>query len=113
MTVLWQSGSCTVQDVQRHMPTTPPLAYNTVQTVLAILHRKGWVKRRLVGKAHVYAATATRDRTARQMLRELIDKVFGGSPTELVMAMVGSQQLTRTEIRRIAAVIRKHERESR
>ena len=54
MEALWTAESGTVQTVRERLGPRRPLAYNTVQTILAILHRKGRVKRRLVGKAFVY-----------------------------------------------------------
>ncbi|MFV0132039.1 BlaI/MecI/CopY family transcriptional regulator [Streptomyces sp. HMX87] len=49
-----------------------PLAYNTVQTVMDILHRKGWLSRRKVGRAFHYQATKTREEYA----ASLIDQVW-------------------------------------
>jgi len=55
MDALWAVESGTVQTVRERLGNRRPLAYNTVQTILTILHRKGRVTRRLVGKAFVYA----------------------------------------------------------
>ena len=109
MEALWGGGAGTVQAVQKRLPTHPPLAYNTVQTVLTILHRKKQVSRTLVGKAFVYEAMTTRERAARRALSEIIEKLFAGSPSELVMSLIGTEKLTRADLRRIRLLIKKYE----
>ena len=71
-----------------------PLAFNTVQTVLAILFRKGKVKRTLRDRAYIYRPAVTREAAAGHALRDLVDRVFESRPEELVLSMVRSRQLT-------------------
>jgi BlaI family transcriptional regulator, penicillinase repressor len=113
MDALWAAGSATVQTVRDRLGPRRPLAYNTVQTILTILHRKGRVKRRLVGKAFVYAPKVSREQTAAEMIRGLIDRVFGGSPAALVMTMLGDRHFRPEDLRRIRRLIRRHEHDSR
>ncbi|HKV98822.1 MAG TPA: BlaI/MecI/CopY family transcriptional regulator [Vicinamibacterales bacterium] len=105
MRVLWRRGTATVQEIQQGLPPDKPLAYNTVQTVLTILHRKKHVRRRLKGKAHVYAAISTQQRTATRALREIVDTLFGGSPGDLVMTLMGTHRLTPSEMERVKRVL--------
>jgi len=113
MDALWAVESGTVQDVRGRLGRRPPLAYNTVQTILTILHRKGRVTRRLVGKAFVYEPTQSKQHTAAAMLGDLVDRVFGGSPTELMMTMLGHQRLRPEDLKRIRHLIQQHEDASR
>jgi predicted transcriptional regulator len=113
MDALWAVESGTVQDVRGRLGRRRPLAYNTVQTILTILHRKGRVKRRLVGKAFVYEPTLSKQHTAAAMLRDLVDRVFGGSPTELMMTMLGHERLRPEDLKRIRHLINEHEDASR
>ncbi|MGH9722413.1 MAG: BlaI/MecI/CopY family transcriptional regulator [Bryobacteraceae bacterium] len=94
MKILWASGPATVQSVHQHIQRVRPLAYNTVQTVLTILHRKGSVKRVMEQRAYLYSPAVTQERTAVQALRDLVDRLFGGRPEALVLSMVKSRQLT-------------------
>jgi predicted transcriptional regulator len=107
MRVLWRDGACTVQQVQSRLPS-PRLAYNTVQTVLTILWRKKQVTRTLRGRAFVHQPAVTRQRTARTALRELIAAFFEGSPSALMMAILGDEPLTRDEVRRLRRMLRQH-----
>ena len=112
MDALWALESGTVQAVRDRLGRRPALAYNTVQTILTILHRKGRVKRRMVGKAFVYEPTQSKQHTAAAMLRELVDRVFGGSPTELMMTMLGEERLRPEDLKRIRHLIEQHEDDS-
>ncbi len=85
MQAVWKRGGGTVSEVQTELD--PPLAYTTVQTMLNILERKGKLKRELEGRAYVYAAKVTEAKALGQQLRDLVDRMFGGSSEELVMSL--------------------------
>src|SRR6202161_4118885 len=91
MQVLWRVGNSTVSAVQAELK--PPLAYTTVQTVLNILERKGKVRRELEGRAYVYSAKVTEAKALGQGVRDLIDRMFGGSSEELVMSLLKNRQI--------------------
>ena len=91
MQVIWKRGNSTVAEVQAELK--PPLAYTTVQTVLNILERKGKLERELDGRAYVYAAKVSEEKAHGQTLRDMIDRMFGGSSEELVMSLLKSRQI--------------------
>lgn len=91
MQVIWKRGSSTVNDVQAELD--PPLAYTTVQTMLNILERKGKLSRALEGRAYVYSAKVSEDKALAQVVRDLVDRMFGGSSEELVMSLLKSRQI--------------------
>jgi predicted transcriptional regulator len=80
-----------VSDVQGELE--PPLAYTTVQTMLNILERKGKLKRELQGRAYIYSATITEAKALGQGVRDLIDRMFGGSSEELVMSLLRNGEI--------------------
>jgi BlaI family transcriptional regulator, penicillinase repressor len=94
MSVLWSRGPANVAVVQQALERPSPLAYTTVQTMLNILHRKGKVKRVLKGRAYEYAPAVSRKRAARAALRDVLDRLFGGSAESLVMSLVEDRHLT-------------------
>jgi BlaI family transcriptional regulator, penicillinase repressor len=100
------SGACSVKDVQKALPQK--LAYTTVQTMLNILERKGKLKRKLRGRAYVYSAVVTEAKASRHAVRDLVDRMFGGSADELVMSLIKNRQI---DPRRIAELTRKLEEE--
>jgi len=91
MQVIWRRGASTVGDVQSEMEH--PLAYTTVQTMLNILERKGKLDRELQGRAYVYRAKVSEEKAVGQSLRDMIDRMFGGSSEELVMSLLKSRQI--------------------
>src|ERR1700753_4366898 len=106
MQVIWKLGTSSVKDVQEGLEQK--LAYTTVQTMLNILERKGKLKRKLRGRAYVYSATVTEARASRHAVRDLVDRMFGGSTDELVMSLIKSRQI---DAKRIAELTRKLEGE--
>jgi BlaI family transcriptional regulator, penicillinase repressor len=91
MQVIWRRGASTVSEVQAGLE--PALAYTTVQTMLNILERKGKLRRELEGRAYVYSAIVTESRALGQSVRDVIDRMFGGSSEELVMSLLKNRQI--------------------
>ena len=91
MQVIWKLGASNVSAVQAALDQQ--LAYTTVQTMLNILHRKGKLKRKLRGRAFEYSATVTEASASGHALRDLIDRMFGGSSEELVMSLIKTRQI--------------------
>lgn len=93
MKVLWDLGSGTVQAVQERLPGEP-LAYTTVQTMLNVLATKGKVSRVLKNRAFVYRPAVSRKQTVSATMRDLIDRMFGGSAEALVMGLLETRHIT-------------------
>ncbi|MBB5065904.1 BlaI/MecI/CopY family transcriptional regulator [Granulicella mallensis] len=108
MQVLWAEGPSNVLQVQKSLSPKNDLAYNTVQTMLNVLHRKGRVKRTLKGRAYVYRTVASRETVLGQAVRDLVERMFGGSSEDLVMSLVKNRQV---DLERIADLGRKMARE--
>ena len=112
MQVLWRIAAGTVQEVQAVIPGEP-LAYTTVQTMLNILHRKGRVKRKLVGKAYTYSPILSRERAVKEALIDMVDRMFGGSAEALVMNLLKTKRLDPKKLRELKEVVRKQRQEDR
>lgn len=101
MQALWSDGPSTVEDVRGRLPAHLRLAYTTVQTMLNVLYRKGKVKRTLKGRAFEYTPTVSRKKAISAAMRELIDRMFGGSPENLVITLVEGRQLTAEKLAKL------------
>ncbi len=106
MQAIWKAGGGTVAEVQSRLE--PEMAYTTVQTMLNILVRKGKLKRARDGRAFVYTAKETEERALRLGVRDLIDRMFGGSSEELVMTLLKSREI---DAEKLAALSRRFDRE--
>ena len=96
MQVIWRQGASTVGEVQAGLEQE--LAYTTVQTMLNILQKKGKLKRKLQKRAYVYSASVTEAKASGHAVRDLVDRMFGGSSEELVMSLIKSKQIDAQKI---------------
>lgn len=109
MKVLWETGPAPVQAVQEHLAAERPLAYNTVQTMLNVLHRKGKVRRELRSRAFFYEPALSRPQAAQQAVGDLVDRMFGGSAESLVLSLVETRHLTPETLARLSALLEESE----
>jgi BlaI family penicillinase repressor len=110
MKALWDFGPSNVQVVQENLSASPQLAYTTVQTMLNVLYRKGWVKRTLRGRAYEYDPLVSRDRAASNAIRDMIDRLFGGSVEGLLMSLVNSKQLHPKKLEKLRTLLEEQQR---
>jgi len=100
--VLWSEGPSTVRDVHGILSKTKPgTGYTTVLKLMQIMAEKGLVGRDEKNKAHVYSARIREDQTQRQMVGDLLDRVFGGSAARLVMQALASKKANPEELAEI------------
>lgn len=110
MKVLWETGPAPVQAVQEHLAASErPLAYNTVQTMLNVLHRKGKVRRELRSRAFFYEPALSKPQAAQQAVGDLVDRMFGGSAESLVLSLVETRHLTPETLARLSTLLEESE----
>src|ERR1700758_255830 len=93
MRVVWDGGAGNVQKILQGLTGEPQLAYTTVQTTLNVLHRKGKVKRKLVGRAFEYSAIVSQEAADSHAIKDVLQKVFRGSVDDLLLSLVRSKHL--------------------
>jgi predicted transcriptional regulator len=103
--VLWTRGPSTVREVQAELSAARPAGYTTVLKLLQIMADKDLVARNASERAHVYRARVPRETTQSQLVRELVDKAFGGSAARLVMHALSSKRATSAELAEIRRVL--------
>jgi BlaI family penicillinase repressor len=109
MQVLWELESANVQAVQERLPGSTRLAYTTVQTMLNVLHRKGRVKRVLHGRAYEYQPLLSQEKAESHAVRDMIDRLFGGSVDGLLMSLVKARQLNPKSLKKLNRMLEEHE----
>jgi predicted transcriptional regulator len=110
MDILWTAGPLSVADVVERVGD-PPLAYNTVLTTLRILEQKAYVRHRAAGRAFIYRAAIGREEAQRDVVNHVVSRFFGGSPRELMLNLIASEQIDDAELARLRELIdRKGER---
>jgi predicted transcriptional regulator len=102
---LWTHGPSTVREVQERLETERPTGYTTVLKLMQIMTDKGLVRRDERARAHVYAAAVPEEATQKQLVRDLVDRAFGGSASQLVMHALTTRQTPRSELIRIRELL--------
>ena len=82
-------------------------AYTTVLKLLQIMTEKGLVHRDVATRTHVYAAASTEDQTQRQLVTDLLDRVFDGSATKLVLQALAATKASPEELSEIRDLLKK------
>jgi len=98
LSVLWERGPSTVREVHDALSTTQETGYTTVLKLLQIMTDKGLVVRDESQRAHVYTSRYGEQRTQRQLLGDLIDRAFRGSPAQLVMQALSASHASAAEL---------------
>lgn len=111
MRVLWDRGEATVAEVQESLDLERPLAYSTVATVISRMEQKGLLTHRAEGRVYYYQPVISEDGVGESMVGELVERIFGGSPSELVSHLLDSEQVDSSELDRIKQLVRRHERQ--
>ena len=106
LNVLWERGPSTVRDVHEALYRDEGAGYTTALKLLQIMHAKGLVLRDDSERAHVFRAAVSRERTQKRFVAEMVQRVFNGSPSQLVLqALGGRAKATREELDEIRALL--------
>ena len=112
--VLWQRGPSTVREVQEALNQVRPTGYTTALKTLQIMTEKGLVRRDEQQRAHVYEAQFAQHQTQRQMVGDLLNRVFDGSASNLLMhALATKKGASREELSQIRDILDEFERGER
>jgi predicted transcriptional regulator len=109
MEVVWTRGQASVGEIWRTLCRKRKVARNTVQTMVARLEEKGWLRHRDDGGAFRYEAVQPRATTVRGLAQRLVKTAFRGSVAGLVMALLQGESLSRDEADRLRELIRRAE----
>jgi predicted transcriptional regulator len=105
MKVLWEKGESTVSDLVSGLPSTVPLAYTSVLTTIRILEKKGYVSHRQEGRAFLYSPCIAEEAASKSEVRQLLQRFFGNSRERLLLSLLGDDEITEEELKRIKNAI--------
>jgi predicted transcriptional regulator len=105
MNVLWDRGSGTVHEVLQGLPEKPPLAYNSVLTIIRILEKKGYVKHLKDKRSHVYMPQVDRKDATRFEVRHLVSRFFGNSHEMLALNVLEETSIDAEELARLRRLL--------
>lgn len=103
--VLWNKGLASVREVHEELAKTKDVGYTTTLKLMQIMNEKGLVKRDDSVKTHIYQAATSREKTQKHMLGRMIDGLFGGSTTQLVLQALGNHKASEQELEEIQKLL--------
>ena len=111
--VLWERGPSTVRQVHDVLSANREFAYTTTLKLLQLMTEKGVAVREEDGRVHLYRAAVAQEETQRHLIRDLVDRAFGGSPSRLVMQALAATPASAEELREIRRLLKEHEEKAR
>jgi predicted transcriptional regulator len=109
MEIVWQRGAVTVSEIREALVSTRNVARNTIQTLVVRLEEKGWLTHHEDGRTFVYSAARPKSVSLGAKVVQMIDRLFAGSPEEMVTALIQYRGLSADESDRIRTMIDKAE----
>jgi BlaI family transcriptional regulator, penicillinase repressor len=111
--VLWERGPSTVREVHQTLNEKRPIGYTSVLKLMQIMTAKGTVRRNEEQRAHVYEAVQPEEKTKRDLALDVLQRVFDGSASELMMHALAGQKASKEEIDEMRRLLNEHERKMR
>jgi len=113
--VLWKQGRCTVRQVHEALQETQDkgTVYTTVLKLMQNMAEKGLVRRDERERTHVYEAAISQQKTQRALVRDLMDRAFGGSTASLVIQALSAKRATPEELAEIRRLLDQNEGEKK
>lgn len=111
--VLWERGPSTVREVHEALRARRPIGYTTVLKFMQIMAAKGTVRRDEQQRAHVYEAVQPAEKTKRQLALDVLQRVFDGSASELMMHALAGRKTSKQEVDELRRLLDEYERRTR
>jgi BlaI family transcriptional regulator, penicillinase repressor len=102
MEIVWERKAATAEDVRVALADRHPMKESTVRTMLTRLEEKGYVSHRVDGRTNVYSGVDAPQKVAALSVRQIIDRLCGGSVEQLLVGMVNNDVIDEQELQRLA-----------
>ena len=103
--ILWERGACTVRQVHDALSRERPAAYTTALKMLQIMTEKGLVTRDTSERSHVYQVSLPEGDTKKQLVKDLLERAFGGSAMDLVVRALEAAPASKEEREQIRRIL--------
>ncbi len=113
LNILWDKGPSTVREVHEVLEKNKDAGYTTTLKLMQIMHEKNLLKRDVTAKSHVYTANISQEKTQGQLVKRMIDNVFNGSASQLVMQALGNHKPNSDELNEIKKYLEEMEKKSK
>jgi predicted transcriptional regulator len=103
--VLWERGPLPVRAVQSALTAAKPTGYTTVLKLMQIMTDKGLLERDDSVRPQVYKARHRQAQTQKHLLRDFIDRAYGGSVKALVMHALSTRKPSSKDLEELEALL--------
>ena len=103
--LVWQLDKATVQEVCDKLPNKRKIAYATVQTLLRRLEKKGYIKHKVKGKAHVFYPAVKQEAVIKRSVGDFLQRLFGGNPILLMQYLAQHGKINPEDIEKLKELV--------
>lgn len=107
--VLWERGPSTVREVHQALSEKRPIGYTSVLKLMQIMTTKGSLRRNEQQRAHVYEAVQPAEKTKRQLALDVLQRVFDGSASQLMMHALADRKGSKEEVEELRRLLNDYE----
>lgn len=108
--IIWEDGPCIVREVMNLLKPKRPRAYTSVMSLMNVMAEKGLLNQKPKGRAFIYSAKVSQDKTQSSMLSDLLNRAFDGSANALVAHLLQQTEPNSEELDEIHKTITKFTR---
>jgi BlaI family transcriptional regulator, penicillinase repressor len=110
MQVLWENERATSQEISSELNEYEPIVFKNVQTLLRELEKKGAIAHEVVNGAYYYYTLVTDEKVKKKLVRDFIDRLFGGSTAGLLSSIIKDRSIPPEEMKKISEMLKTKEK---
>ena len=107
LSVLWDRGASTAREMLEAMPDGKKRAYTSILSVMQVMEKKGLLKHRNRGVAHVYSPAVSKRKIIQPFMRKILNEVFAGRPSAMMQALLTETTVSDRELAKIHKLLQK------
>ena len=109
--VFWKQGEITAQQARDALAAGgTDRAYTTIATLVRILTEKSYLQQTTSERPFLYRAVRSYEEVSRNLLGDLVERVFGGSREQLLVRLLDQKKLTAKERARLEQILRENQK---
>lgn len=110
MQVLWEKERATSQEITGELNVYEPIVFKNVQTLLRELEKKGAITHEVVNRTYYYYPLVTDEKVKKKLVRDFIDRLFGGSTAGLLSSIIKDRSIPPEEMKNISEMLKKKDK---
>ena len=111
MNAVWTAPKATLSEIMNSVNSDreKKLQRTTIQVQVRRLEEKGWLTHSDVGHRFLFSATIPRCEASDAIIKDVRERIFGGSCVELVKSLFSGSDVSPEEVKKLRKLIDKYE----